>query len=47
MLVYYMVCILTHFWLTFVPKWDIYKLLGDYRYLSITKPQIIDNYHYR
>jgi hypothetical protein len=47
MLVYYMVCILTHFWLTFVPKWGILKLLGDSRYLSIMKPQIIDNYHYR
>jgi hypothetical protein len=43
MLVYYMVCILTHFWLSFVPKWSIFKLLGDYRYLSIMKPQIIDN----
>jgi hypothetical protein len=32
-----------HFWLAFVPKWGIFKLLGDYRYLSIMKPQIIDN----
>jgi autotransporter translocation and assembly factor TamB len=23
----------------FVPKWGILKLLGDYRYLSIMKPQ--------
>jgi hypothetical protein len=30
-----------------VPKWGILKLLGDYRYLSIMKPQIIDNYRYR
>jgi hypothetical protein len=43
MLVYYMVFILTHFWLTLVPRWGILKLLGDYRYLSIMKPLIIDN----
>jgi hypothetical protein len=42
MQVYYMLCILTHFWWSFVPKWGILKLLGDYRYLSIMKPQIID-----
>jgi hypothetical protein len=28
-----LVCVLTHFWLTFVPKWGIFKLLGDYQYL--------------
>jgi hypothetical protein len=38
-----MVCILTHFWLTFVPKWGILKILGDYRYISIIKPQIKKN----
>jgi hypothetical protein len=47
MLVYFMVGILTHFWLTFVPKWGILKLLGEYRYLSIMKHKIIDNYQYQ
>jgi hypothetical protein len=47
MLVNYIVCIMTNFWLAFVPKWGLFKVLADYRYLLIMKPQFIDNYHYR